>query len=150
MVMRREVFEKIGMFDEIYFMYSEEVDLCYRVQQTGLRVIYFPAASAIHLGGASSERNSRRINELLYLSRLKFRRKHFGLWATFIQIFGVGSIALLKLIPIGLRILIIPRNRAERQNRFVRNINIFFLMVHLSAILITRNKNSFLNYSITS
>lgn len=54
MLMRREVFEKIGRFTEAYFMYSEDVDLCYKVKAAGLKTYYVPSARIVHHGGSSS------------------------------------------------------------------------------------------------
>ena len=53
-VVRREAFEAIDGFDEEYFMYVEEVDLCWRLKRAGYRVAYVPAARVTHVGGVSS------------------------------------------------------------------------------------------------
>ena len=55
MLVRRDVFEAIGGFDEAYFMYVEDVDLCWRLRAEGHRVRYDPAGRVIHVIGASSE-----------------------------------------------------------------------------------------------
>lgn len=51
---RKEVIDEIGPFDEDYFMYTEEVDFCFRVKEKGWKVWYLPDWSITHLGGASS------------------------------------------------------------------------------------------------
>ncbi len=53
-LIRKEVIEKVGYFDEDYFMYTEEVDLCFRIKKGGWNVYYTPYWSITHLGGASS------------------------------------------------------------------------------------------------
>lgn len=53
---RREAFEAIGGFDESYFMYVEEVDLCWRLHRAGWRVLHEPRARVFHVGGASAAR----------------------------------------------------------------------------------------------
>lgn len=53
MLIRREVLNKIGFFDERFFIWFEEVDFCYRAQQAGYQTIYFPGARIIHYGGVS-------------------------------------------------------------------------------------------------
>ena len=77
--MRREVFEKAGYIDEDYFMYTEEVDLCYRAKKAGFRVAYNPRWSVVHLGGASSSGM-----EFPLLSEYKnvkrFYKKHYPAW----------------------------------------------------------------------
>jgi N-acetylglucosaminyl-diphospho-decaprenol L-rhamnosyltransferase len=54
LTIRRYLFERIGLLDESYFMYIEDVDLCQRVHRAGYKVIYFPEASVIHHIGRSS------------------------------------------------------------------------------------------------
>jgi N-acetylglucosaminyl-diphospho-decaprenol L-rhamnosyltransferase len=53
---RRDVFEKIGLFSTDYFMYSEDLDLCYKIRQAGYRIYHVPHAAVIHHGGASSKK----------------------------------------------------------------------------------------------
>ena len=54
LLIRRDVIEKIGLYDEDYFMYVEETDLCYRAQKAGFKIIFNPKAIAWHRGAASS------------------------------------------------------------------------------------------------
>jgi GT2 family glycosyltransferase len=54
MLMRREVFEQVGMFNEGYFMYAEDIELNYKVAKAGYRNYFIPDATIIHYGGASS------------------------------------------------------------------------------------------------
>ena len=54
MMIKREVFERVGGIDEKYFMYGEEMEWMYRIKKDGFKVWYFPDASATHLLGASS------------------------------------------------------------------------------------------------
>ena len=54
MMLKRQVFEKVGMFGEDYFMYAEDLDLCYKVARAGLSNYYIGEASMIHHGGKSS------------------------------------------------------------------------------------------------
>lgn len=60
MFARREVFEKVGLLDERFFMYSEDVDWCKRLRDAGWKVAFFPEAEAIHYGGGSSSGESTR------------------------------------------------------------------------------------------
>jgi GT2 family glycosyltransferase len=55
MLARREAIQQVGLMDEGYFMYSEELDWCRRFWEAGWRVVYVPAAQIIHHGGKSSE-----------------------------------------------------------------------------------------------
>jgi len=56
MLMRREVFEHVGMFSEEYFMYAEDIDLNYKVAKAGYSNYFIPGAIIIHYGGGSSSR----------------------------------------------------------------------------------------------
>lgn len=55
-IIRRDVLQKVGFFDPDFFLYSEEVDLCKRIQDSGYRIMYWPDIVVIHLGGESSKR----------------------------------------------------------------------------------------------
>jgi GT2 family glycosyltransferase len=54
LLVRREAIEQVGAFDETYFVFSEDVDLCYRMRRGGWRVVFLPAATFVHVGGAST------------------------------------------------------------------------------------------------
>jgi GT2 family glycosyltransferase len=56
LMMKGEVFDKIGGFSEEYFMYAEDMDLCYRARKAGYKNYYVPAATVIHFGGSSSKK----------------------------------------------------------------------------------------------
>ena len=57
MMVSRKAFESIRGFDEGYFMFFEDVDLCFRMKQEGWRSVYVPQASVTHIGGHSTARN---------------------------------------------------------------------------------------------
>lgn len=94
LMVRREVVEQVGMLDERFFMYSEEVDWCYRIQQAGWRLYLLPDAEAVHIWGGSS--GPVRVETFLQLfrSRLLFFRKHRGARAaTALKgVFALGSL----------------------------------------------------------
>jgi N-acetylglucosaminyl-diphospho-decaprenol L-rhamnosyltransferase len=75
-VLRREALEEVGLFDEEFFLYSEEVDLQFRLRQAGWEVHYFPEATVVHHESQfSAEIPERRINEM-WRSRHRYWRKH--------------------------------------------------------------------------
>jgi GT2 family glycosyltransferase len=82
MLLRREAIDQVGGFDTGFFMYSEEVDLCYRLKQAGWQVRYTPDAVATHIWGGSSRKVPRETFLRLYASRVRFFRKHYGRVAT--------------------------------------------------------------------
>lgn len=53
-MLSKKLFDKIGGWDESYFFYGEDIDLCYRIRQTGKKIIYYPKVTTIHYKGASS------------------------------------------------------------------------------------------------
>lgn len=76
---RREALEKIKGWDETFFMYVEEVDLCFRVKQMGYSIWYLPKWNITHLGGASSKTSEfSLISE--YKGVIKFYAKHYPSW----------------------------------------------------------------------
>ncbi|SRR6266542_1213112 len=75
---RRTVVEQIGLLDERFFMYAEEVDWCYRIRQAGWAIWQEPRARVTHVGGAATSQFRSRMLIALYDSRLRFFRKHYS------------------------------------------------------------------------
>lgn len=75
---RRCVFESIGGFDESFFMYFEEVDLCYRLSRQGWQIHFAPVTEVIHVGGASTEQFRTEMNAYYFASLARFYRKHYS------------------------------------------------------------------------
>jgi N-acetylglucosaminyl-diphospho-decaprenol L-rhamnosyltransferase len=75
---RKEAIEQVGLMDDEYFMYSEELDWCKRFKDAGWRVVYLPAAQIVHHEGKSSEQvvTSRHIH--FHTSKVRYFRKHHG------------------------------------------------------------------------
>jgi N-acetylglucosaminyl-diphospho-decaprenol L-rhamnosyltransferase len=78
MMMRREVIEQTGMFDEQFFMYCEEVDWQMRIREAGFEIYAVPAAHITHLEGRSTGQIKPRSINNLWTSRLLLFRKHFS------------------------------------------------------------------------
>jgi GT2 family glycosyltransferase len=77
-ILRREALEEVGLFDEEFFLYSEEVDLQFRLREAGWEVHYFPDATVVHHESQfSAEIPERRINEM-WRSRHRYWHKHHG------------------------------------------------------------------------
>lgn len=80
MLLPRKVIEVVGTFDERFFMYCEDVDLCYRITQGGFKLIYLPTAAIMHLKGQSGlHTRNRAIIRHFHRSMLLFYKKHFRL-----------------------------------------------------------------------
>jgi GT2 family glycosyltransferase len=80
MVCRRTAFEAIGGFDEQLFLYYEDSDLCLRLFRNGWHAYLVPAATAIHLGGASFGGDVRRQLRFFRASQDYYFRKHRPAW----------------------------------------------------------------------
>ncbi len=78
MMMKRDVYEKTGGFDEDYFMYGEDLDLCYRIQQAGFKVYYVHEAQIIHYKGESTRRSSLDETKFFYDAMHLFVKKHLS------------------------------------------------------------------------
>jgi len=81
MLARRAALTAVGGFDEGYFMYGEEMDLCYALRTAGWQVWYEPGARVIHHGGGSSRQTADAAEARLYRGRLRFFRKYYGVAA---------------------------------------------------------------------
>jgi len=78
MLVRREAADTVGLFDEDYFMFSEETDWCYRFRQAGWKVLFFPDAEFVHVGGASTSQNWGPMYREQLRGHLRFLWKHRG------------------------------------------------------------------------
>jgi N-acetylglucosaminyl-diphospho-decaprenol L-rhamnosyltransferase len=72
LLVRRSVFDRLSGFDEGYFMYFEDVDLGYRIGRAGFRNRYQPDASVVHVGGLSTQRESKRMIRAHHESAYRF------------------------------------------------------------------------------
>lgn len=79
MLLRREVYERTGGFDETFFMYAEESDWQKRILNEGFRIDFTPAAQVVHLGGASGKNEKVKINKAFFESLDYYEKKHHGL-----------------------------------------------------------------------
>ena len=77
-LVRRETVDEIGLLDERFFMYTEEVDWCYRIRQGGWAIWQVPTAHVTHIGGAATMQFRARMLIALYESRLRFFMKHYS------------------------------------------------------------------------
>ena len=78
MLVRREVVDQVGMMDESYFMYSEEIDWCYRIHQHGWQILYNPEVQTVHLWGGTSQQIRTEMFLQLYRSKVQYFRKNYG------------------------------------------------------------------------
>ena len=77
LMIRKSALEEVGVFDPQFFLYMEEVDLCYRIRQKGFKIIYLPEAKMTHLAGGSSAQAWERSQRNFFDSTFRYFRKHF-------------------------------------------------------------------------
>lgn len=112
---RKEVLDKTGGFDEQFFMYAEDIDLSYRVQQAGYKNYYFSETVIIHFKGESTKKDFKYVAQF-YKAMAQFSKKHFSkfsssLFSSLINIF------------IGFRRIFSSGNKQE--SKVETNINLF-------------------------
>lgn len=76
--LRRAALDQVGLFDPDYFMYTEEVDLCFRLHKAGWQLFWVPESGVIHLGGQSTRQAAQKMFIELYRSKHVFFRKQYG------------------------------------------------------------------------
>lgn len=78
LLVRRETIEHVGLLDENFFIYCEDVDWCRRMRQRGWKLYYLPQAQIIHYKGESSKKSSHQAIRIYYQSLRHFHRKHYA------------------------------------------------------------------------
>lgn len=78
MLLRKKVLDEIGLLDEAFFMYGEDIDLSYRITQAGYKNYYFPLTRIIHYKGESTKKSSVNYVFVFYNAMIIFARKHFS------------------------------------------------------------------------
>ncbi len=91
MLIPLHLLQQHGAFDEAFFMYGEDIDLSYRVQKAGYKVVYFADTTVIHYKGESTKKGSLNYVKMFYEAMSIFARKHFtgskaGFYVMFIQV----------------------------------------------------------------
>jgi GT2 family glycosyltransferase len=78
MLMRKETLDKVGLLDEAFFMYGEDIDLSYRILLGGYKNYYFPETKIIHYKGESTKKSSVNYVFVFYNAMVIFAKKHFS------------------------------------------------------------------------
>ncbi|MBT8188819.1 MAG: glycosyltransferase [Bacteroidia bacterium] len=127
MMMPTHLLKDIGGFDEDYFMYGEDIELCYQVKNKGYRIVYFPKSKIVHFKGESTQKSSIRYIRNFYGAMHKYARKR-----------NTGSGALWNLlIPVGIFVSAINGSLKNILIPALRPFNDIFI-IGLSAIIIKR------------
>jgi GT2 family glycosyltransferase len=120
MIVRRAALDQVGLLDEDYFMYTEEVDWCYRMRQTGWTIHWVPASIVTHYGGQSTRQVAEPMFLMLYQTKLLYFRKHHGVLAALLYklILCVAAVARLLFGPVA---GLIRPDRRTQQASLTRN-----------------------------
>ncbi len=78
MLLRKELLDKVGLLDEAFFMYGEDIDLSYRMISGGYKNYYFPGTTIIHYKGESTKKGSLNYVKTFYQAMIIFAKKHFS------------------------------------------------------------------------
>ena len=105
--------DQVGLLDDSYFMYSEEVDLCLRIQQAGWQLYWVPQAVVTHHGGQSSKQVASKMFLQLYQSKVRYFRKHHGRLSTFGYKCILGLAAAVRIALSALAFLEPPKQRSH-------------------------------------
>jgi GT2 family glycosyltransferase len=87
LLVRRSDAEAVGLLDERYFLYTEDVDFCAAIRARGRRVVFTPAAEIVHLRGRSRQTAPGPSERAYRLSQLAFYEKHHPGWAPFLRLY---------------------------------------------------------------
>jgi N-acetylglucosaminyl-diphospho-decaprenol L-rhamnosyltransferase len=111
---RREAVEQVGLLDEQFFMYYDEVDWCCRMKAAGWRVFYVPEAKVVHHVAASVKQVGFEAYRRLFESQQRYFRKHAA-WSTWLAVLLVGRLGLtthrLRFLAGGLKLRVLRRKR---------------------------------------
>jgi GT2 family glycosyltransferase len=96
LMVRRNALDEVGLFDESFFMYSEDEDLCLRLRQRGWTICYSATATARHHGAASTSQNSFEMLRQFYFSQMLFVSKHYSHRSALLYAIAMKTILFLK------------------------------------------------------
>ncbi|HUW23164.1 MAG TPA: glycosyltransferase family 2 protein [bacterium] len=84
LMVRGEIISQVGLMDEQFYMYYEDIDWCFRIKKKGWKIYFIPLAQIIHYGGQSAGLNMPKMRIQGYKSRHRFFRKHYGILSEWI------------------------------------------------------------------
>lgn len=99
---RKKCLDSVGLLDETFFMYGEDIDLCYRIKQDNWKIFYFGEAKMTHFKGASSKKQKSKLIYEFYRAMYIYYKKHHAnstsFFVNFIVYLGIVCLCILKLI----------------------------------------------------
>ena len=101
MFIRKTALDEVGFLDETFFMYGEDIDLCYRIKQAGWKIVYYGKSKITHLKGASSKKQKSKLIYEFYRAMYIYYNKHHAKESSFIVnivvYLGIVVLCVLKL-----------------------------------------------------
>jgi hypothetical protein len=110
-MVRREALNKVGLLDEDFFIYGEDLDWCRRFHHAGWDIIFYPNAETIHTGAASSNNDPIRFYIEMQKADLHYWQKHHGSIGRTVYAAIIFLRHLLRLVPMGLLYIFRPSHR---------------------------------------
>ncbi|MGB9696479.1 MAG: glycosyltransferase [Ignavibacteria bacterium] len=111
MFISKSILEEVGYFDEDYFMYGEDIDLCYRIKKAGYKNYYFPEVTTIHLKGSSTRKTNLSYVNTFFGAMAIFVKKHLSSKSNFLYYlirFGIFLRSLLSYLKRVIRLIRYP------------------------------------------
>ncbi|OWY19811.1 glycosyl transferase family 2 [Sphingobacteriales bacterium UPWRP_1] len=96
MLLRKKVLDEIGLLDETFFMYGEDIDLSYRIIKAGYKNYYYPHTRIIHYKGESTKKGSLNYVRMFYNAMIIFARKHFTAEKARVYVTGIQTAIYLR------------------------------------------------------
>ena len=121
LLLRRASLDEVGLLDEGFFIYGDEADLQYRLQQAGWKVYYLPSAFTIHYGGRSMDRWRRR--KMVYRGKMLFYKKNYGSIRSGALRIMLAGLSMVKLAGWGVA-YVLPNKRERAQKELRSNIDV--------------------------
>ncbi len=126
LMVRSKIVDEIGMLDENFFLFSEDVDWCIRASRKGWAVIFYPEAAIIHYGGQSAQKNFALKITSFYQKRFYFAKKYFGRFALLILRFISFFELISKWLIVGILLKMDPKERQARLNGYKQAFKLIF------------------------
>ena len=101
MFLRAEALDEVGFLDETFFMYGEDIDLCFRIKKAGWKIVYYGESKITHLKGASSKKQKNKLIYEFYRAMYIYYKKHHAdessIIINIIVYIGIAVLCILKL-----------------------------------------------------
>jgi GT2 family glycosyltransferase len=130
-IVRREAIDKVGLLDEKFFFYGEDIDWCKRFNDAGWDVKFYPGAEAIHFGGASSGNAPVRFYIELQKADLQYWEKHHGLFGRYAYAMIILFRQTLRIIYGAVRYVIRPPERDVISFKLKRSLACIRWLLHI-------------------